>query len=525
MTIVFDEFELDPARRELRVEGKPRPLQPQVFDLLLYLVENHERVVPKQELLETLWPDTIVTESSIQRGVSLARSALGERGPELIQTFPRQGYRFIGDVVTERRSVPRVGLQPRYAQSGDVHIAYTTLGEGDTDIVVVNGWIMPMRAMFQHPDTRASMEALSKIGRVITFDKRGTGLSDRVKELPSHEQRMDDLRVVLDACNSQQAVLVGYSEGGALAMLYAATYPERVRGLVLCGAFARMTKTHDYTCGYAPEDMEKLKGYIRGAWGRGASLRPIAPGELRTDPEFVEWIAFAEQEGTSPGGALDLLEMNIRIDLRALLPTIRVPTSVLQAAEDGMIHPGNGPYLAKHIPNARYVESPGSDHIYLFRTQHEILNAVNWVLAQDPPELEEDRFLSTAIVGRSDGDVDEETWHAQVRRFRGQTVPGKLHAYFDGPIRALRCGAAIAEASDMAVGVHTGQAVRRGTKVTGPAFEVADAAASKTPVGEVWASRVLVDLVPGSDLSFAETGENLALQGREIALLSVQAQG
>jgi DNA-binding winged helix-turn-helix (wHTH) protein len=274
MTFVFAPFELDPARRELRVEGEPQSIQPQVFDLLLYLVENHERVVPKRELLEALWPDTIVTESSIQRAVSLARSALGERGPELIQTFPRQGYRFVGEIAAQKKKSQRGGLRPRYAQSGDVHIAFTTLGEGDTDIVVVNGWILPMRAMFQHPQTLASMEALAKIGRVITFDKRGTGLSDRVKELPAHEQRMDDLRVVLDACNSKQAVLVGYSEGGALAMLYAATYPERVRGLVLCGAFARMTKAHDYPCGYAPEELEKLKGYIRGGWGKGASLRP-----------------------------------------------------------------------------------------------------------------------------------------------------------------------------------------------------------------------------------------------------------
>lgn len=523
MAFVFGPFELDPARRELRVEGEPQSIQPQVFDLLLYLVENHERVVPKRELLEALWPDTIVTESSIQRAVSLARSALGERGPELIQTFPRQGYRFVGDIAAQKKKSQRGGLRPRYAQSGDVHIAFTTLGEGDTDIVVVNGWILPMRAMFQHPQTLASMEALAKIGRVITFDKRGTGLSDRVKELPAHEQRMDDLRVVLDACNSKQAVLVGYSEGGALAMLYAATYPERVRGLVLCGAFARMTKAHDYPCGYAPEELEKLKGYIRGGWGKGASLRPIAPREMRVDAEFLDWVAFAEQEGTSPGGALDLLDMNMQIDLRAMLSTIRVPTAVLQADADEMIHPGNGPYLAEHIPNARYVEVAGGDHVFFFRTQNEILDAVQWVLEQEPPELEEDRFLSTALVG-SANEIDQDLWRDQVRRFRGQAVPGKRHAYFDGPIRALRCGAAIAEASAASFGVHTGQVVRQGTTVSGPAFEVAEAIASKAPTRGVWASRVLVDLVPGSDLEFEETGVAVPVQGREIALLSLRAK-
>ena len=524
MTFVFGQFELDPARRELRVEGKAQALQPQVFDLLLYLVKNHERVVPKRELLEALWPDTIVTESSIQRAVSLARSALGERGPALIQTFPRQGYRFVGELANQKKQSRRAQLRPRYVQAGEVHIAFTTLGEGDTDIVVVSGWIMPMRAMFQHPATRASVEALAQVGRVIMFDKRGTGLSDRVKDLPAHEQRMDDLRVVLDACNSKQAVLVGFSEGGALAMLYAATYPERVRGLVLCGAFARMTTTSDYTSGYAPQEMDRLKGYIRGGWGKGASLRPIAPAEMREDPEYLDWVAFAEQEGSSPGGALDLLDMNIQIDLRVLLPTIRVPTIVLQADEDGMIHPGNGAYLAERIPEARYVEVPGSDHIFFFRNQHEILNAVQWVLEQEPPELEEDRLLSTVLVGRSDAEIDDGAWETHLRRFRGQAVPGAQRAYFDGPIRALRCGVALAEVTGGSFGVHTGQVVRQGTSASGPAFEVAEAIASKAPAGEAWASRVLVDLVPGSDLQFEATGVTLPVQEREIELLSVEAK-
>ncbi len=523
MTIVFDEFELDPARRELRVEGTTQPLQPQVFDLLLYLVENHERVVPKQELLETLWPDTVVTESSIQRGVSLARSALGERGAELIQTFPRQGYRFVGNIQRARKPSRSLSLQPRYAQSGDVHIAYTTLGGGDIDIVVVNGWIMPMRAVFQHPRTRTAMEALAAMGRVITFDKRGTGLSDRVKELPSHEQRMDDLRVVLDACGSKQAILIGCSEGGALAMLHAATYPERVRGLVLCGAFARMTRAPDYPCGYAAEDMDKLKGYIRGGWGKGASLRAITPTEL-SDPEFVDWVAFAEQEGASPGSALDLLDMNIEIDLRALLPAIRVPTVVLQAADDKMIDPGSGRYLADHIPNARYVETAGDDHFFFFRTQHQIVDAVEWVRSQEALEPEEDRFLSTVLVAHPQGEVDQDTWLAEVQRLRGQVVPGERQAYFDGPVRAMRCGVNLSGSTSASFGVHTGEVVRRGTTVGGPAFDVASAIAAKAPAAEVWASDVVVGLVPGSDLQFEDTAEKLTAQGREIATFSVEPQ-
>ena len=523
MTFVFDEFELDPARRELRVAGNAKQLQPQVFDLLLYLVENHERVVPKRELLDSLWPDATVTESSIQRAVSLARSALGARGPELIQTFPRQGYRFVGKIRESTKRASTVTLRPRYARNGDVHIAYTTLGEGDTDIVIVLGWVLPMRAMFKHSKTRMVLEALSKIGRVIIFDKRGTGLSDRVQEVPIHEQRMDDLRAVLNACDSKQAIILGFSEGGALALLYAASYPERVRGLILCGAFARMTRAPNYACGYEIEEMEKLKGYIRGAWGKGASLRAIAPSQL-SDPEFVDWVEFSEQEGTSPGSALDLLEMNTRIDLRAMLPTIRVPTVVMQAEDDRMIHPASGRYLRDHIADAKYVESPGDDHVFFFGTRHEVLDAVGWVLAQAPPELEEDRFLSTVVVGRSNEKVDASAWRDQVRRFRGHAVPGALRAYFDGPVRAIRCAAAVAETSPVSFGVHTGEVVRTGAAVSGHAFEVAEAVAAEAPRGEVWASRVLVDLVPGTDLDFIESGGSVRVRDREIAIFSARAK-
>jgi hypothetical protein len=188
-----------------------------------------------------------------------------------------------------------------------------------------------------------------------------------------------------------------------------------------------------------------------------------------------------------------------------------------------MINPGNGRYLADHIPNAKYVEVRGSDHTILFRNQDHILGAATWVLEQEAPDLEEDRFLSTVLVVRSDQEVDDDTWRDRVRRFRGQAVPGKQHAYFDGPIRALRCGAAIAKACGASLGVHTGQVVRQGAAASGTAFDVAEAIAAQAPPGQAWASRVLVDLVPGSDLGFSETGVAVPVQDREIALLSVRA--
>ncbi|MGB5809032.1 MAG: alpha/beta fold hydrolase [Polyangiales bacterium] len=523
MTFAFDEFELDPARRELRIGDAVQSVQPQVFDLLVYLVERRDRVVSKRELLESLWPDSVVTESSLQRAVSLARSALGERGAELIQTFPRQGYRFTGAI--ERRSKPGepLTLRPRYAKSEDVHIAYTEFGAGAVDIVIVNGWIMPMRAMFRHSKVRSALEALAKMGRVIMFDKRGTGLSDRVKELPSHQQRMDDLRVVLDACGSEQAILIGCSEGGALAIIYAATYPERVRAMVLPGAFARMTQAPNYAFGYPSDAMEKLRGYISGGWGKGASLKAICPS-LASDPEFAEWVAFAEQEGSSPGGAIDLLDMNMRIDLRALLPSIQAPTAVLQATDDRMVDPASGPYLAKHIPRAKYVEIEGDDHIFFFAAQPHLLEGVRWALSQEATPLEEDRFLTTALVVRDAEAIDESAWQRVVGRFKGCTVPGAGSAFFDGPIRALRCGEALATELGAACGVHTGEAVRRGATTEGGAFEVAEEIGGAANPGEVRTSRVVVDLVPGADLHFAPTSTSVLQKGREIEVFSLASE-
>ena len=249
---------------------------------------------------------------------------------------------------------------------------------GDTDIVVVNGWIMPMRAMFQHPETRAVDGSAVDDRQSHQFDKRGTGLSDRVKELPSHEQRMDDLRVVLDACGSE--------EGRPSRVFRRRRARHVVRGHVSrarsrLGAL-RCLRAHDASTGlpsgYAPEDMEKLKGYIRGAWGKGASLRAIAPSEL-SDPDFVDWVTFAEQEGRSPGSALDLLEMNIRIDLRALLPTIRVPTVVSASCRGQDDSSGQRSLSRGAHPQCPLRRGPGDDHIFFFRNQHEIVDAVRWV--------------------------------------------------------------------------------------------------------------------------------------------------
>ena len=513
MTLTFDGFEIDPDGRELRVDGAARALQPQVFDLLCYLVEHRNRVVSKRELLDALWPDSVVTESSIQRAISLARSALGPSGPDFIRTYPRQGYRFVGEPIAPGRGPEEAPLRPRYAQSGDVHVAYHVVGEGDVDLVMINGWTLPMQSLFSLPEPRQYVNALSKIGRLILFDKRGTGLSDRVKELPGLEQRMEDLRVVLDACDSEQAILIGYSEGGPLSVLYAATYPERTRGLLLCASMARLTNAPGYPHGLGSEQIERLRGYIRGGWGKGATMIAVARSQSN-DPDFRRWCSSCEQLGCSPGGALDLLEMNAQIDVRALLPTVRVPTVVMHHESDSLTPVGNGRFLAEQIPDARYIEVPGGDHVFFFDGLEITLDAIQWLLAQEIPELEDDRFLSTVLVARTNDVLDEQDWRTEVRRFRGEPVSGGLRAYFDGPARAIRCGQAVATRLGLSCGVHTGALLRRGRSIAGQAWSTAEELAEQAPPGSVWTSQVVADLVPGSDVDLRPVESDSQQAGR-----------
>jgi pimeloyl-ACP methyl ester carboxylesterase len=363
----FGAYELDPARRELRVAGEPRPLQPQVFAVLAYLVRNRHRVVPKEEILRELWPDAVVTDASLQRAVSLARRALRPADRGLLRTHARQGYRFVGELAeVEPDPVDAAAdAPPRYVRCGNVHVAYRTVGQGPLDVVLVLGWSLGMRAALELRGVSEIVRALSARARVILFDKRGTGASDRVKALPQLPQRVQDLEAVLDAVRSPGAVLVGFSEGGPLALTFAVTRPLRVRALALVGAFARMSAAPDHPAGWTDGEIAELRAYVARGWGSGATMRALVPARHLTPP-LRAWAARAEQEGSSPGAALDLLEMNLRIDVRPLLPRVRTPTLVLHATADRVVRVGNGRALAAAIPGARLVELPGEDHAFVF---------------------------------------------------------------------------------------------------------------------------------------------------------------
>ena len=366
MRFRFGAYELDVARHELHVAGKVRPVQPQVFALLAYLVRHRDRVIAKEELLRQLWPDAVVTDASLQRAVSLARRALRPADRGLLRTYARIGYRFLGDVIApdaDDEAAP--SGPPRYARCGDVHLAYRMVGSGPVDVVLVLGWSLGMDSALRLGGAAELVAALSGRARILLFDKRGTAASDRVKALPRLAERVDDLAALLDAVRSRGAILVGFSEGAPLSVAFAVTRPSRVRGLALVGAFARMAAAPDHPHGWSEAEVASLRGYIQKAWGSGATMRALVPERHLTDTVRT-WAAHAEQEGASPGAALDLLEMNLDLDVRPLLPRVRAPAVVLHAIGDRVVRVGNGRALAAAIPGARLVEAPGADHAFLF---------------------------------------------------------------------------------------------------------------------------------------------------------------
>jgi pimeloyl-ACP methyl ester carboxylesterase/DNA-binding winged helix-turn-helix (wHTH) protein len=524
----FDGFEVDTENREVTRDGQPRPLQPQAFSLLAFLIRHRDRVVPKRELLDALWPDAVVGEGSIQRAVHLARAAIDDDGSR-IRTVPKLGYRFtaeiqeVGAAGTQGRS--ELGtLVPCFVRSqDDVHVAYHVIGEGEHDIVLVPGWAFPMRAFFEHPGLAPLLEALRSLGRVILFDKRGTGLSDRIKELPTLERRIDDLRAVLDATGSRQALIVGFSEGGPLGILYASSFPQRTRGLLLVGSFARWTATAGYEQGWSSDTVNRLRDYIARAWGTGETIRAIVESRA-SEPETIAWAARTEQEGASPGAALDLLEMNLQIDVRPLLPALSVPVAVLHHASDAVIGVDNGRYLAAHIPGARSIEPEGRDHAFFFEGREHLLEALRWLIHERSQTHEPERFLTTVLVAQASPEVAPvETEHI-VERFRGIPAGASIWS-FDGPQRAISCGHALARAwaalgKAVRLGVHTAEVVRDGARLEGEAIDVAQAVAESAAPGEVRVTQVVRDLVHGSDLCFERPVELELGRGRTSRTLA-----
>jgi len=425
----------------------------------------------------------------------------------------------------------------QYAKSGDVNIAYQVSGDGPFDLVFVPGFVTHVELHWALPGFRPFLEHLSSFSRLIRFDKRGTGMSDRVSGAPTLETRMDDVRAVMDAAGSRRAAVYGLSEGAAMSLLFAATYPERTAALVVRSAFPRRMWAPDYPWGRTEEEYEREVERALQAFGPRAQAREAvrALGVFEEDEveSFLQMIRF----GSSPGSLEALHRMNREIDVRHVLPAIRVPTLILRGSEDAAVAPEVARYMASRIPAARIVELPGIGHLHfgepggsliaaeIRRFLDEVRDAGGW------EEGEPDRMLATVlftdIVGSTAkaSELGDRSWrellerhHALIRRelvrFRGTEldVAGDgFFARFDGPARAVRCACAISEhvrelGLEVRAGLHTGECELVDDKVGGIAVHIGARVAREAQPGEVLVSSTVKDLVAGSGLRFRERG-------------------
>jgi pimeloyl-ACP methyl ester carboxylesterase len=424
--------------------------------------------------------------------------------------------------------------ETRYARSGKVSIAYQVLGEGPPDLVFVPGVISNAEYAWHQPAIVSWLRTLSALARVIWFDKRGTGVSDRVSDAPTLETRMDDVRAVMDEVGSEQAVLMGVSEGGPMSILFAATYPERASGLILWGSHAKGVGADDYP--WVPSFDEAMRAVEEAAerWGTpdycDEVLRRTAPS-VAGDPDFRRWWASYMRLGASPASAAALLRMNMEIDVRRVLPAIRVPALILHRTDDRLVDVRNGRYMAERIPGARAVELPGVDHFAWVGDTERVVAEIKAFLAEVREGVALDRRLATVlftdIVGSTEkaAELGDRRWrdlldahHARIRaqlaRFRGEeldTAGDGFFAMFDGPARAIRCASGITESVrelgiEVRAGLHTGECEVVDGKVGGIAVHIGARVAAEAGPGEVLVSSTVKDLVAGSGIEFRDRG-------------------
>jgi pimeloyl-ACP methyl ester carboxylesterase len=428
--------------------------------------------------------------------------------------------------------------ETQYAKSGDVYIAYQVVGEGPRDLVMIPPFVSHVDVYWEEPSLARFLDRLASFSRLLLFDKRGTGLSDRVPvdALPDLEHRMDDVRAVLDAVGSERAALFGPSEGGPMSALFAATYPERTSALVLYGTFASTIRDANYPWAMEARGRERMIEEMPKTWGRGDYVDLLAPSAAG-DPRFRTWWARLERMGASPGAAMALRRMNGQIDLRPVLSAIHVPTLVIHRTGDRDSSVEEGRYLASHLPGSRFVELPGEDHLPWVGDQDAILDEVEEFITGVRHAGESDRVLATVlfcdIVGSTEraAQVGDQGWRdvlesyygairRELARFRGRevdTAGDGLLAAFDGPARGIRCACTIRETLRelglrIRSGLHTGEVEVMREKLAGIAVHIGARVAGFAEPGEILVSSTVKDLVAGSGLQFVDRGMR-ALKG------------
>jgi class 3 adenylate cyclase len=424
----------------------------------------------------------------------------------------------------------------QYAKSGHVRIAYQVVGDGPFDLVFVPGFISNLDLTWDDPNRAQVWARLAAFSRLILFDKRGTGLSDRTGGVPTLEERMDDVRAVMDAVGTRQAALFGASEGGAMSMLFAATYPDRTRAMVLYGAFA-----HFLSWITPPDQLEAFLERLEKNWGTGETLASFAPS-LLSDDAYKRRYARFERLSASPSSATALIRMNSEIDVRPILSSIRVPTLIVHREADANVNVEAGRYLAHQIPNAKYVELPGNDHLLWVGNTERVVDEVEKFLTGSRHTPEPDRVLATVLFTDIVGStkrveaIGDRAWHdlldrhneivrREVLRHRGREVKTTGDGFlitFDGPARSIKCSLAISEAVEdiglqVRAGLHTGEVEMTDNDVSGIAVHIASRIVAMAQPGQVLVSSTVRDLVAGSNIRFRDEGSH-RLKGLEESI-------
>jgi DNA-binding SARP family transcriptional activator/pimeloyl-ACP methyl ester carboxylesterase len=461
-----------------------------------------------------------------QRCAEALRRELGVE-PEVATTRRFQEIQSEAPPADTYRPVPVT----RYVRSGNINLAYQVIGDGPPDLVLVPGWVSNVECFWEEPRVERFLRRLASIGRLILFDKRGTGLSDRVPPhaLPTLEERITDVRAVMDAVGSKRATLVGYSEGGTMCALFAAAHPERAAGLVMIGSYARRIWTPDHPWGPSADDYARSIDLIAREWGGPIGIEKRAPSAMN-DEGFSRWWARFLRMSASPGAAVALTEMNRDLDVRHVLPAVRVRTLVLHAVGDKVVDVRCGRYMAARIPHARYVELPSDDHLPWLADADTIGAEIERFVADPDPAMEPDRVLVTVMVaerwpsrGKGPAGDFREAARSEILRFRGRVLAEGglvILAAFDGPARAVRCASAIVEGAGRLgmvakAGLHTGECDVHPDGLRGATLDIARRVAAVAKGGDVIVSGTVRDLIAGSGIEFGPRGDLAAGRATE----------
>jgi len=418
----------------------------------------------------------------------------------------------------------------KYARSGNVNIAYQVVGNGPIDLVLTFGWVSHLAIVWELPAMARFLERLASFTRLILYDKRGTGMSDRVQPLPTLEQRMDDVRAVMDAAGSERAAVMGISEGGVMSTLFAATYPERTVALIINGSYPSWLRRPGYPWGVEPGAFENRLATLHERWGKGFGMHSYAPSQL-ANPETLAWWGRFTQMSASPGDAADLQRMNILIDIGGILPTIRVPTLVIHSTRDKVAPIEAGRYFAEHIPGARLVELDSPDHWVYFLDADLVIGEIQEFLTGVRVAPAPDTMLATVVctsvaqAGAHAVWLGDRRWHElldshhavvrkALKKYAGREIEANergMTAVFDGTARAIRFAIDVRDellhlGLRIRAGVHAGECEIGGGRPRGVPLHVASGVMEAAQPGEVLVSGTVKDLVVGSGVEFADRG-------------------